>query len=72
MTRSAETVKNSGGPWEVHLTKSMVFWSKACRMKLQKMSDGIYGLDLTVTAHTENDGSETVVEPDIGGRSDMS
>lgn len=39
-------------------------------MKLQKM-DGIYGLDLMVTAHTENDGSETVVEPDIGGRSDM-
>ena len=37
-------------------------------MKLQKM-DGIYGLDLTVTAHTENDGNETVVEPDIGGRS---
>lgn len=47
------------------------FGNEACRMKLQKM-DGIYGLDLMVTAHTENDGSETVVEPDIGGRSDMS
>lgn len=48
-----------------------MFFYEACRMKLQKM-DGIYGLDLMVTAHTENDGSETVVEPDIGGRSDMS
>ena len=62
-----------GGAWEVHLGPG-IRWvfvgNEACRMKLQKM-DGIYGLDLMVTAHTENDGSETVVEPDIGGRSDM-
>ena len=74
MTRSA-AVDVVGGPawWEVHLGPG-IRWvfvgNEACRMKLQKM-DGIYGLDLMVTAHTENDGSETVVEPDIGGRSDM-
>ena len=37
-------------------------------MKLQKHSEkGVYGIDLMVTAHTEMDGSETLVQPDIGG-----
>eukprot|EP00438_Fugacium_kawagutii_P015975 Skav227112 [mRNA] locus=scaffold199:430834:442141:+ [translate_table: standard] len=51
--------------WPQDLTKVD---EKACRMKLQKLdSPGIYGVDLSVTAHTEKDGDETLVEPDIGG-----
>ena len=40
---------------------------QACRMKLQKMEGGVSGLDLVVTAHSEVEGGETLVEPDIGG-----
>ena len=36
-------------------------------MKLEKMEGGIQGLDLSVTAHTEKDGSDTLIEPDVGG-----
>lgn len=39
-------------------------------MKLQKLDAGIYGIDLTVTAHTEKDDTEMLVEPDIGGHLD--
>ncbi|CAJ1398568.1 unnamed protein product [Effrenium voratum] len=50
--------------WPSDLTKVD---EKACRMKLEKMEGGIQGLDLSVTAHTEKDGSDTLIEPDVGG-----
>ncbi|CAE7711158.1 R1 [Symbiodinium sp. CCMP2456] len=41
--------------------------SQACQIPLCRMEDGIHALDLSLIAHVECDGSETLRVPDIGG-----
>eukprot|EP00931_Biecheleriopsis_adriatica_P065295 TRINITY_DN39875_c0_g1_i1.p1 TRINITY_DN39875_c0_g1~~TRINITY_DN39875_c0_g1_i1.p1 ORF type:complete len:1562 (+),score=396.94 TRINITY_DN39875_c0_g1_i1:71-4756(+) len=63
------------GQWTSALEQKSVQWpagivkadEKACQVKLEKMDDHSQGFDFTMTAHTETEGSETIIEPDIGG-----
>eukprot|EP00933_Yihiella_yeosuensis_P052011 TRINITY_DN49998_c0_g1_i1.p1 TRINITY_DN49998_c0_g1~~TRINITY_DN49998_c0_g1_i1.p1 ORF type:complete len:1139 (+),score=240.32 TRINITY_DN49998_c0_g1_i1:3-3419(+) len=40
---------------------------KACQVTLRKMDGKIQGIDFTTSAHSETEGGETVIMPEIGG-----